>query len=110
MSIMESNDDKFEGEAPYTNPNNPRPEETPVDPSNTTSHVGQKVEQGVISVREGISEQSSKWEDEQERNIPQGNIISDSAEKYIKDPSPEEVNKEEREQEADNLMGGTQQG
>lgn len=35
----------------------------PEDPSNT-SHIGQRVEQEIITKKEGISEQSSKWEDQ----------------------------------------------
>jgi len=73
-----------------TNPNNPRKDQAPVDPSNT-SDVGQKVEQGVIDTKEGISEQSSEWEDEQERSIP-GSLPEDHKKTYIKDPSPEENN------------------
>lgn len=40
----------------------------PEDPSNT-SHIGQRVEQEIISKKEGITQQSSEWEyqnDEQE--------------------------------------------
>jgi len=72
-----------------TNPLNPGKNQAPVDPSNT-SDVGQKVEQGVISTQQGISEQSSEWEDVDERNIPSSSGVSEQAEKYIKDPSPEE--------------------
>ena len=35
------------------------------DPSNT-SHIGQRVEQEIITKKEGISEQSSEWEDQDE--------------------------------------------
>lgn len=73
------------------NPNNPSPNDAPPDPSNT-SHIGQKVEQGVISKKEGISEQSSEWEDTQERGPVPESLVNDKAEKYIKDPSPEEMN------------------
>lgn len=38
----------------------------PLDPSNT-NNIGQKVEQGVVDTEKGISEQSSEWEDKQER-------------------------------------------
>ena len=34
----------------------------PEDPSNT-SHIGQRVEQEIISKKEGINLQSSEWED-----------------------------------------------
>jgi hypothetical protein len=73
-----------------TNPNNPGKDQAPVDPSNT-SDVGQKVEQGVVDTKAGISEQSSEWEDEQERSIPNNNS-GNRAENYIQDPSPEENN------------------
>ncbi len=90
-------DDKIYGVDPnITNPVNPGKDQSPVDPSNT-SDVGQRVEQGVIKIKEGISEQSSEWEDTQERNIPHTGI-SENAESYIKDPSPEEINiKEDQE-------------
>lgn len=57
----------------------------PVDPSNT-SNIGQKVEQGIIDIKEGISEQSDEWEDKQERSSDS----SDKVEDYIKNPSPEQ--------------------
>ncbi len=79
-----------------TNPNNPGENQAPVDPSNT-SDVGQKVEQGVVDTKEGISEQSSQWEDQQERQIPQQNS-EERAINYIKDPSPEEINIEDQQQ------------
>lgn len=44
-------------------------DQAPVDPSNT-SNIGQKIEQGVIDTKEGISEQSGSWEDVQERSRP----------------------------------------
>lgn len=91
------NDKGFTEGAPYTNPNHPSSNEAPADPSNT-SHIGQKIETGVASKKEGLSEQSAEWEDIQEREIPKQEI-SDKAEKYIKDPSPEEVNHEEEEDE-----------
>lgn len=91
--------------AAYNNPNNPQPNDAPPDPSNT-SHIGQKVEQGVISKQDGISEQSSAWEDRQERNIPGESLIDENAERYIKDPSPEEKNNESDEADADKLMDG----
>ena len=101
---MENSDKQTPSTPNYTNPNKPVKSEAPPDPSNT-SHIGQQVEQGVISKKEGISEQSGKWEDRQESDIP-ATGINEAAEKYIKDPSPEEVNHEEREDEADKLMGG----
>ncbi len=101
---MESSDKQTPSTPNYTNPNNPVRSEAPPDPSNT-SHIGQQVEQGVISKKEGISEQSAKWEDSQEADVPTSQI-DPAAEKYIKDPSPEEVNHEEREDEADKLIGG----
>ncbi|GEO09549.1 hypothetical protein [Segetibacter aerophilus] len=83
--------DKIGGVDPnLTNPNNPGRDQAPVDPSNTSS-VGQKVEQGVVDPKAGISEQSSKWEDTQERSIPE-NSNAGRSENYIKDPSPEENN------------------
>jgi hypothetical protein len=102
---MENENNSMSSNPNYTNPNNPRKSEAPVDPSNT-SDIGQKVEQGVISKREGISEQSAKWEDDQESDIPKNSIIDPEEENLIKDPSPEEVNHEEREEEADKLMAG----
>lgn len=85
-------DNKIYGVDPnVTNPNNPGKDQAPVDPSNT-SNIGQRVEQGVIDTKEGISEQSSEWEDKQERTIPQNSGINSKAESYIKDPSPEEMN------------------
>lgn len=82
-------DNKIQGIDPnVTNPNNPGKDQAPVDPSNT-SNIGQRVEQGVIDTKEGISEQSSEWEDKLERTIPQNAGIHSRAESYIKDPSPE---------------------
>jgi len=77
-----------------TNPNNPGKDQAPVDPSNT-SDIGQKVEQGVIDTREGISEQSSEWEDRQERATPESNGVDEKAQNYLKDPSPEEKNSQD---------------
>lgn len=91
--------------AAYNNPNNPQPNNAPPDPSNT-SHIGQKVEQGVVSKQEGISEQSSKWEDRQERDGAGESFIDSNAERYIKDPSPEENNIETDEANADKLLDG----
>ncbi|WP_018616077.1 hypothetical protein [Segetibacter koreensis] len=78
-----------------TDPDNPGIDQAPVDPSNT-SNIGQRVEQGVISTKEGISEQSSEWEDSQERNIPKSSGISNKGENYLKNPSPEERNDSDR--------------
>jgi hypothetical protein len=101
---MEHNNDKgFTRNADLTNPNNPKKSEAPVDPSNT-SDIGQKVETGVVSKKEGISEQSAEWEDIQERGVPGEGLIDDKAERYIKDPSPEEANHEDAENEADKQM------
>ena len=73
-----------------SNPNNPTAKgQAPVDPSNT-SDVGQKVEQGVVDTKAGISEQSSEWEDRQEREIPGTPVENSKAQTYLKDPSPEE--------------------
>jgi hypothetical protein len=91
-------DNKIHGVDPnVTNPNNPRTEQAPPDPSNT-SNIGQRVEQGVIDIKEGISEQSSEWEDKLERTIPIKNKESDNVENYLKNPSPEEINPEENDQ------------
>lgn len=79
-----------------TNPNNPGKDQAPVDPSNTSS-VGQKVEQGVIDTKAGISEQSGEWEDVQERGV-RDNSTTARAKNYIKDPSPEENNIEDEQQ------------
>lgn len=86
--------DKIEGVDPnILNPNHPNKVEAPVDPSNTSS-IGQKVEQRVIEIKEGISEQSNEWEDQEERKVPDRNQLN-KAETYLKDPSPEENNTEE---------------
>lgn len=81
-----------------TNPDNLEVNQAPVDPSNT-SNIGQKVEQGVIDIKEGISEQSSEWEDKLERNIPLHGGISDKAEHYLKDPSPEEMDHNDKQEQ-----------
>lgn len=80
-----------------TNPNNLGKDQAPVDPSNT-SNIGQRVEQGVIDTKGGISEQSGEWEDKLERTIPQKDGINSEAENYIKDPSPEENDTLEKEE------------
>lgn len=90
---------KIDGVDPnVTNPNNPGKDQAPVDPSNT-SNIGQRIEQGVIDTKEGISEQSSEWEDKQERTIPQNSGINSKAESYIKDPSPEEMNIDDKQEQ-----------
>lgn len=71
------------------NLNNSKKDPLPTDPSNTGS-IGQKVEQGVVNLQEGISEQSSKWEDTEERSIPTGMDHNDTSENYLKNPSPED--------------------
>lgn len=80
-----------------TNPDNPGKDQAPVDPSNT-SNIGQRVEQGVIDSKGGISEQSSEWEDKLERTIPQNGGIDCEADSYIKNPSPEEINIDKKEE------------
>ena len=42
----------------------------PEDPSNT-SHIGQRVEQEIISKKEGINVQSSEWEDKADEKSEQ---------------------------------------
>lgn len=79
-----------------TNPNNPGKDQAPVDPSNTSS-VGQKVEQGVVDTKAGISEQSGEWEDQKERGSAESRT-GNRTEKYLKDPSPEENNIEDEQQ------------
>ncbi len=88
--------DKIDGVDPNkSNPNNPKQEnQAPPDPSNTSS-IGQKVEQGVAGIKEGLSEQSNEWEDKQERGIPV-HTETNKAESYIKKPSPEEMNTEDQ--------------
>lgn len=101
---MENTDKGTEASTEVNAPAMPGSNPAPPDPSNT-SHIGQKVEQGVISKQDGISEQSSAWEDRDERGIP-GDLINDKAGKYIKDPSPEEKNDEDQEVEASDLLNG----
>lgn len=74
-------------------------DEQPLDPSNTSS-IGQKVEQGVIDTKAGISEQSAKWEDEQERSSAK-NVQENRAKQYAKHPSPEENNIDKEQEEAE---------
>jgi hypothetical protein len=64
-------------------------DKAPADPSNT-SHIGQQVEQGIVSKTKGITEQSSEWEDKKERDTTGESLIIEKADKYLKDPSPEE--------------------
>jgi len=102
---MENNNDKANAVTPPpTTPGQTESTPAPPDPSNT-SHIGQKVEQGVISKQDGISEQSSAWEDRQEPNIP-GDLIDEKARKYIKEPSPEEKDDGNQEANADDLING----
>lgn len=75
------------------NPTVSHGDKAPDDPSNT-SHIGQKVEQGVISKKEGIADQSSEWEDLPERGTTGESLINKDADRYIKDPSPEENGEE----------------
>lgn len=63
-------------------------DQPPADPSNT-SHIGQKVEQEIVSKTEGITEQSNAEEDEETRNSNGESLISEEADKYIRHPSPE---------------------
>lgn len=60
----------------------------PIDPSNTSS-IGDKVDQGVISIKEGISEQINEWE---EKPSPLVSKQKDDGEveNYLKNPSPED--------------------
>lgn len=58
--------------------------DAPVDPSHTHPE-GQPVEQGIIKIKEGISEQSAQWEDQDERDQ-----FKEKTETYLKKPSPEE--------------------
>lgn len=81
---------KNENDLNITNSDNADKNQAPADPSNT-SNIGQKVEQGVIDIKEGISEQSNEWEDNLERTIPQKSALSEQAENYLKNPSPEEM-------------------
>ncbi|WP_207497088.1 hypothetical protein [Aridibaculum aurantiacum] len=62
----------------------------PIDPGQQ-SEVGLKIETPIVKRDEGISEQSAKWEDAQERGGIGESIIPEEAEQYIKDPSPEEM-------------------
>lgn len=86
--------ENFKVDPNKTNPNNPGKDQAPVDPSNT-SDVGQKVEQGVIDTKGGISQQSSEWEDKAERSIPEGNVREESIKQYLKKPSAEEIHFED---------------
>lgn len=62
--------------------------QAPVDPSNT-SDIGQKVEQNIVSIKEGMSKQNNETEDKAERNSP---LQNEQAENYLKHPSLEEKN------------------
>jgi len=83
-------DNKIHGIDPnVTNPDKPEANEAPPDPSNT-SNIGQRVEQGIIDIKDGLTEQSNEWQDKPERTIPEHTGISEKAKNYLKDPSPEE--------------------
>lgn len=70
--------------------NNTQPKsDEPIDPSNT-SDIGQNVSQGVISTKEGITEQSSQWENEQDSKDGKNTHLDPKAEQYLKHPSPED--------------------
>jgi hypothetical protein len=66
----------------------------PIDPSHT-SDIGEKIETPIVKRDEGISGQSAEWEDQQERNVHSTGGVSPEAERYLKDPSPEEMNHED---------------
>ncbi len=88
-------DNKIHGIDPnVTNPDKPEANEAPPDPSNT-SNIGQRVEQGVIDIKEGLTQQSNEWEDKLERTIPENTAMSDKAKGYLKHPSPEERKSDE---------------
>ena len=59
----------------------------PTDPSDTGS-IGQNVGQGIIKIKEGLTEQSEAWEDEgqTEKYQEKEKVI----ENYLKHPLPEE--------------------
>ncbi len=61
----------------------------PIDPSNT-SDIGQNVSQGVISPKEGITEQSTQWQNEQDSKDEKNTLLDPKAEQYLKHPSPED--------------------
>ncbi len=61
----------------------------PVDPSNT-SHIGQNVEQGIIDTKEGITKQSSQWENEEDAADSSTSLFDKKADDYLKNPSPED--------------------
>jgi hypothetical protein len=98
---MENNKTDSESKNSF-DPNNPDTNDVTPDPSNT-SHIGQKVEQGIISKEDGITAQSSKWEESQEKNPAGDPLIDEKAERYIKSPSPEE---NKAEPDAEELTGG----
>lgn len=59
----------------------------PTDPSNT-SDIGKSTDQGVVSKQEGITEQSSKLEND--FDTTSHSLIDSKADHYIKNPSPED--------------------
>ncbi len=67
----------------------PRGKDAPVDPSNT-SHIGEHIDQGIVSKKEGITEQSTEWEKLPEEEATGESYIDPNADHYIKSPSPEE--------------------
>lgn len=75
MENTSNNDDVSKNEDPTVS----HGDKPPADPSNT-SHIGQRVEQGVISKKEGITEQSSKWEDKPERDTAGESLIDEKNE------------------------------
>lgn len=72
----------------------------PIDPSNT-SETGRKVETPIVKRDEGLSEQSAQWEDVQERGGQNSSAIPEEAERYIKDPSPEEMSHDDNKDKRD---------
>ena len=75
----------------------------PIDPGNQ-SEIGQKVETPIVKKNEGISEQSAKWEDVQERGIPNVSILPAEAERYLKNPSPAEMETENKDEKGSGFL------
>ena len=75
----------------------------PIDPGNQ-SEIGQKVETPIVKKNEGISEQSAKWEDVQERGIPNVSILPTEAERYLKNPSPAEMETENKDEKSSGFL------
>lgn len=69
--------------------NKPEPAKDPMptDPSDTGG-IGQNEGQGIIKIKEGLSEQSAKWDDEVQKEKIRDK--EKAIENYIKHPSPEE--------------------